>query len=141
MSIEDESFLELFTRELLAGWVGGVLNVLIGHPLDTVRVRQQNQAPHAKRNSALQHLVRAVREEGFLSLLRGMSSPLAALPLYVAVSFASLSYFKRLVGFRESKEVHERPDFSKLFLAACLSGVPTSLVGAPQDLFKIVMQA
>ena len=74
-----------------------------------------------------------------MSLYRGMASPLVALPMYVAISFTSLDFFKKVVNMRET-EGSERPEFGRLLIAAALSGIPTALVGTPQDLFKLVMQ-
>jgi hypothetical protein len=58
----------------------------------------------------------------------------------ISITFVSLDAFKKLLGMRET-EWHEKPNFYLLSIAAALTGIPTSLVTAPQDLFKTVMQA
>ncbi|KAM3716463.1 Mitochondrial basic amino acids transporter [Dirofilaria immitis] len=55
----------------LIGVIAGASGVLTGHPLDTIRIRQQIEVQNVYRCCAL-----IIRNEGFLGFFKGMSSPL-----------------------------------------------------------------
>ena len=67
-----------------AGGIAGALGIAVSQPLDTVRVRMQQQ-PHngGKYLNAIQMLGSIVRREGALSLFKGLSFPLAFTALQV----------------------------------------------------------
>ncbi|KAJ3993444.1 mitochondrial carrier domain-containing protein [Lentinula boryana] len=62
-------------NELIAGSVGGAAQVLVGHPLDTVKTRAQI-APKGMFKGPMDIIAQTVRKEGFFALYKGMASPL-----------------------------------------------------------------
>ena len=58
--------------DFTAGWVGGSAGVMAGHPLDTVKVRQQALA----RAGMLEVVRDTARKEGARGFFKGMMYPL-----------------------------------------------------------------
>ena len=75
--------------ELFAGSVGGGVGMLVGHPLDTVKVRMMT-APTGFYASTRDCMLHTVRGEGVAGLFKGLPPPMLSVALYQAVCFASL---------------------------------------------------
>lgn len=73
-----------FLQDFIAGGMAGSCSVVIGHPLDTMKVRVQNS------KQAKPTLLSTVREFGGVSsLFRGMGAPLGTAALVNAIIFSS----------------------------------------------------
>jgi len=84
-------------KEMLAGGVGGACLVLVGHPLDTIKVKIQTMVVEpgkaAPYNGALDCARKTIAREGPLGLYKGMLAPLTAVtPMY------SLCFFGYGIG-------------------------------------------
>ena len=67
-------------REFVAGGCGGVAGIISGHPLDTLRIRQQSSI----KGSAFSICKHVLSKEGPFALYRGMTAPLAFVALQVS---------------------------------------------------------
>jgi len=127
-------------KNTLAGGFGGVCLVAAGQPLDTIKVRLQTmpsipgQAPLY--SSALDCARKTIAKEGIRGLYKGMATPIVGVaPLY------ALCFF----GFSIGKNLQE-PDPNKpltsaqLFKAGMLSGVLTTIITAPGERIKCLLQ-
>jgi hypothetical protein len=56
---KDSNYLRDFLKEMFGGITGGILNVFIGHPFDTLRVRIQN-CDKTEKESAIKMLKRSI---------------------------------------------------------------------------------
>jgi hypothetical protein len=121
--------------ELFAGSVGGAVGMLVGHPLDTVKVRMMT-APAGYYASMRDCFGQTVRKEGVAGLFKGLPPPMLSVALYQAVCFASFS--SALTAVTDTSE--DDSSIGSLFLAGCLSGAATVLVTTPTDLVKIRLQ-
>lgn len=74
-------------REFVAGGFGGVAGIISGYPLDTLRIRQQQ---NSKSGSAFGILRNVVSAEGPGALYRGMAAPLASVTFQVIFLFLYL---------------------------------------------------
>lgn len=74
--------------DLAVGSFAGAVGVLVGHPLDVIKVRMQ-QSPQYR--SMLDCAVKTARGEGPLGFLKGVGPPLASVAAYQAVCFASFN--------------------------------------------------
>src|SRR5690349_15141949 len=64
-------------NEFIAGSLGGMLGIAVGHPADTIRVRMQTQTnATAKYNNFLQSVKTIIQKEKFSGLFKGLLSPL-----------------------------------------------------------------
>lgn len=116
----------------MAGALGGAAGVVFGHPLDTLRVRQQQ--PGAPRN-AISVLVHLVRNEGAPALFKGLTAPLVSASAQNAVCFHSFS----AASTRVAQALQGRPQLTT-FVAGCIAGGATAVLVVPVDLLKTQLQ-
>eukprot|EP01111_Echinosteliopsis_oligospora_P001866 TRINITY_DN1272_c0_g1_i2.p1 TRINITY_DN1272_c0_g1~~TRINITY_DN1272_c0_g1_i2.p1 ORF type:complete len:291 (-),score=57.46 TRINITY_DN1272_c0_g1_i2:23-895(-) len=135
MSSDPENKLALAVKDIVAGSVGGVAQVLTGHPLDTVKVRLQTQKELIYKGT-VDCLSKTIKEEGFKGLYRGVQSPLVGLAVMNSVMFAAYGQSKAMV----------QPDptipltIPQYWIAGAMAGFCISFVEGPIDLFKSQMQ-
>lgn len=123
------------TVDLIAGSLAGAAQVMVGQPLDTVKVRSQIAAPGMYRGP-MDVLLQTVRGEGVLALYKGMASPLLGIAAQNALLFTAFQGAKRIIS-PES----QRLSVTKVALAGAVAGGINSIVSSPVELFKIRMQA
>eukprot|EP00899_Mesostigma_viride_P017245 jgi/Mesvir1/25521/Mv01771-RA.1 len=136
----------------LAGVAGGLSEVLIGHPFDTVKTRLQIQTQHAHsrpgraladfdNNPPFVHYtgplhcaVTMWRREGLGSFYRGVRAPMIQKALGASLLFGLMDFLRGLLGANL-----QHPGW---FLLACtIVGIVESLVYTPLDLIKARLQA
>eukprot|EP00049_Salpingoeca_infusionum_P021912 m.4839 g.4839 ORF g.4839 m.4839 type:complete len:301 (-) comp4658_c0_seq2:186-1088(-) len=122
--------------ELLGGTVGGVLQVLVGHPLDTVKVRMQGSTQY---RSAWHCLSSSVKTNGVRSLYNGMSSPLVMAGINNSVIFSVNGQMKRFVGGMSGKSPGELGKIEQL-AAAWMTAPIYALTLTPTELVKSRLQ-
>lgn len=122
------------------GGFGGICTVLVGHPLDTIKVRLQTQ-PIVKAGEVplytgtLDCFKKTVQNEGFRGLYKGMGAPLVGVAPIFAISFMGYGVGKQL--FTPSEGRHTYKDY---FLAGAFSGIFTTLIMAPGERIKCLLQ-
>jgi solute carrier family 25 carnitine/acylcarnitine transporter 20/29 len=133
MADTQDSFIVENVKSVVAGGVGGVAAVLTGHPFDLVKVRlQSGQAPSM--GSAVRDILKASGPKGFY---RGVVPPLLGVTPMFAVSFWGYDVGKQLV----TKKDQVGPlTVGQISTAGFLSAIPTTLVAAPMERVKIVLQ-
>ncbi|XP_057734460.1 mitochondrial arginine transporter BAC2-like [Arachis stenosperma] len=126
-------------REFVAGGFGGIAGIVSGHPLDTVRIRQQvlNTGGHGS-SSAFTILRNALAKEGPASLYRGMGAPLASVTFQNAMVFQTNAILSRVFG--KSVSPNDPPSFKGVALGGVGTGVLQSLIISPIELVKIRLQ-
>ncbi len=131
-------------KSFLSGGVGGACAVLVGHPFDLVKVRMQTGS--FGNASVFGMLRKTFAMDGVFGIYRGVSAPLvAATPMY-AVSFWGYDIGKRIVQAMDTKYDGSSTGGSYKFTTAqlCLAGgisaLPTTLVMAPSERLKCLLQ-
>lgn len=77
-----------FWVEFVAGWVGGVGQVLSGQPFDIVKIRLQTQdVANPKYSSLTDCFKKIAAEEGPLTFYKGTTAPLFGVGSICAVQF------------------------------------------------------
>lgn len=140
---KSESALKAF----VSGGVGGACCVLVGHPLDLVKVRMQTGSA-AGGTSVFGMLSTTLRNEGVRGLYRGVSAPLVAVSPMFAVSFWSYDLGQRLVkaygqrGMTEDTKAMQPYEFSmkEICAAGAISAIPTTGIMAPSERIKCLLQ-
>jgi solute carrier family 25 carnitine/acylcarnitine transporter 20/29 len=141
--------------DLAAGTAGGVCQLLVGHPFDTLKTKLQSQgaaAAAARFSGPGDALVRTFREEGVAGFYRGMGAPLATVALFNAVLFASRGAATAAVLSRRDKQQDgdsgdpAAPASTPLstpeqLVVALAASAAVSLVAAPTELLKCRLQA
>ncbi|KAI9704550.1 MAG: carnitine transporter [Bogoriella megaspora] len=126
-------------RNFVAGGVGGVCAVLVGHPFDLVKVRLQT-AEKGVYNGAMDVVRRTIAREGMArGLYAGVSAPLVGVTPMFAVSFWGYGVGKNLVkSFSEVKD--EQYSVSQVSMAGFFSAIPMTIITAPFERVKVLLQ-
>lgn len=117
--------------DFVAGWIGGCAGLMVGHPLDTIKVRQQT----LRKMSSLKGITNTFRYEGVRGFYKGMGFPLLATGTLNALFFGVYANTLRLLS-----PGPEKPSYSKVFVAGCAGGLAQVVVACPVELVKIKMQ-
>ncbi|QEL59513.1 hypothetical protein SBP28_001564 [Candidozyma auris] len=118
-----------------AGGFGGVCAVLTGHPFDLVKVRLQTGVY----KSTAECLKGTLAKDGALGFYRGVLPPLLGVTPMFAVSFWGYDLGKKIVGSYTGKKAEEFT-VGQTSAAGFISAVPTTLVAAPFERVKVMMQ-
>lgn len=129
---DTQDFILENVKSVVAGGVGGVAAVLTGHPFDLVKVRlQSGQQPSM--GAAVRDIIKTAGPKGFY---RGVVPPLIGVTPMFAVSFWGYDVGKQLVAKGQTTPL----TIQQISTAGFLSAIPTTLVAAPMERVKIVLQ-
>lgn len=139
--------MSLSVRDFVAGWGAGVCGLIVGHPADTVKVRQQV----SKKSSILNILVITIKRESVYGLYRGMFFPLLLAGVQNSIFFGIYGNVLRTFQKLQGENVNRRTCGEGLqpnkywhlnvYFAGFLAAFIHSFVGCPVDLIKIKLQA
>ena len=76
MSAKEHAVIHSPLSYSIAGTVGGLISVIVGHPLDTIKVRLQAMeilAQKRKFSGTLDCIMQTVRKEGAVALFKGLT--------------------------------------------------------------------
>lgn len=140
-------------KALAAGGVGGVCAVLTGHPFDLIKVRCQNGQAKSTMDAVgiILKEARALSAGGSGAAMlknsvrgfyKGVIPPLVGVTPIFAVSFWGYDLGKRLVrvGGDEGGAGAAALSTAQMAAAGFISAVPTTLVTAPTERIKVVLQ-
>lgn len=122
-------------KSFAAGGFGGICAVLTGHPFDLVKVRLQT----GLYNSSVQCVKQTIAKDGLTGLYRGVLPPLLGVTPMFAVSFWGYDVGKRLVSTYTGKSI-DQFEIKEISTAGFISAIPTTLVAAPFERVKVMMQ-
>lgn len=133
---EIDSILVDNVKSFTAGGFGGVCAVLTGHPFDLTKVLlQTNQYPTTSA------AIRAtLAKNGPLGFYKGVTSPLLGVTPMFAVSFWGYDLGKRLVTSYRGEDPTVPLTVAEISTAGFISAIPTTLIAAPFERVKVVMQ-
>lgn len=127
--------------EILAGSLGGAAATVIEYPLDTIKVRLQDDG---KRYKNLFHCIRHIQEkEGFLNgFFRGLPAPVIGAAFENAVLFL---FYRSVVEhlqtwFFVQQYAQDREPLSLVAAGGAAGGIFVSFILTPADLIKCRMQ-
>ncbi|EDW87438.1 congested-like trachea protein [Drosophila teissieri] len=128
-------------KSFLTGGFGGICNVLSGHPLDTIKVRLQTMPRPAPGEQPLYSgtfdcAAKTIKNEGVRGLYKGMSAPLTGVAPIFAMCFAGYALGKRLQQRGEDAKL----TYSQIFVAGSFSGLFSTLIMAPGERIKVLLQ-
>lgn len=128
-------------KDFIAGGVGGSCTVIVGQPLDMIKVRLQTQPKPEPGQKALYAgtwdcAMKTIRNEGFFGLYKGMAAPLAGVTPMFAVCFLGFGIGKKL----QQKTPDQELNALQLFNAGMLSGVFTTAIMTPGERIKCLLQ-
>ncbi|XP_061430099.1 mitochondrial carnitine/acylcarnitine carrier protein [Lethenteron reissneri] len=128
-------------KNFFAGGFGGVCLVFTGHPLDTIKVRLQTQPRPLPGESPLYAGTfdccrKTLAKEGLRGLYKGMAAPLVGVAPMFAVCFFGFGLGKKF----QQTHPEDSLTYIQLFKAGMLSGVFTTVIMAPGERIKCLLQ-
>lgn len=127
---------DLGASAFVSGGVGGMCSVVVGQPLDTVKVRLMTDS-RREFKGMLDCLRKSVAREGVRGLYAGMGAPLLFITPIYAVDFWAFDLGKKLARRVEGEgEV----SLAGLAFAGAFAALPGTAVMVPADLVKIRLQ-
>ncbi|EME84673.1 uncharacterized protein MYCFIDRAFT_152880 [Pseudocercospora fijiensis CIRAD86] len=126
---------------LIAGGGAGMMEALVCHPLDTIKVRMQlsrrQRGTGQKRRGFIKTGMEIARKETPLGLYKGLGAVLTGIVPKMAIRFTSYEWYKQLLADKEG-----RIRGSSNFLAGLAAGVTEAVaVVCPMEVVKIRLQA
>ncbi|CAI2023337.1 hypothetical protein SEUBUCD646_0H01490 [Saccharomyces eubayanus] len=134
-------------KSFVAGGVGGVCAVFTGHPFDLIKVRCQN----GQANSAMHAVANILKEartqvngsmftNSIKGFYKGVIPPLLGVTPIFAVSFWGYDVGKKLVTYNNKSTGTGELTMGQMAAAGFISAIPTTLVTAPTERVKVVLQ-
>ncbi|EIW68366.1 hypothetical protein TREMEDRAFT_32480 [Tremella mesenterica DSM 1558] len=124
-------------KDLIAGSVGGIAQVLVGQPFDIVKVRIQT-APSGTYKSPLDCAQKLLRSDGPTGFYKGTLTPLLGIGACVSIQFGALEGAKRFFGGRKGDK--EELNLAELYTAGAIAGVANTIVANPVEHIRIRLQ-
>jgi solute carrier family 25 (mitochondrial citrate transporter), member 1 len=126
---------------LIAGGGAGMMEALVCHPLDTIKVRMQlsrrGRAPGTKKRGFVTTGRDIIKRESFLGLYKGLGAVLGGIVPKMAIRFTSYEWYKQLLANKDGKVTSQAT-----FLAGLGAGVTEAVaVVCPMEVVKIRLQA
>lgn len=131
ITTEDEQEVSFF-HDFVAGGVAGSASVVVGHPMDTLKVRMQT----AKGNPSIASLAIGSKYGGPATLFRGVGAPLSAACAVNAIIFSSYGWSSRLY---EEYSPRNDPNL-KAFTCGSFAGLVQALIICPMEHVKCRLQ-
>ncbi|CAK7216625.1 Mitochondrial succinate-fumarate transporter [Sporothrix curviconia] len=125
---------------LVAGGGAGMMEALVCHPLDTIKVRMQlsRRGKDAPRRGFVRTGMEIVKRETPLGLYKGLGAVLTGIVPKMAIRFTSFEWYKQLLSGGPGKPIDGR----KIFVAGLAAGVTEAVaVVTPMEVIKIRLQA
>ncbi|RWS25729.1 carnitine-acylcarnitine carrier protein-like protein [Leptotrombidium deliense] len=129
-------------KDFFAGGFGGCCLVVVGHPLDTIKVRLQTMPKPAAGQAPMYTGTFDCARKIFVNegvtkgLYRGMGAPLAGVSPMFAICFFGFGIGKRL----QQKNPTDELSYFQLFNAGVISGIFTTAIMAPGERIKCLLQ-
>ncbi|MBW0478197.1 hypothetical protein O181_017912 [Austropuccinia psidii MF-1] len=126
-------------KSFISGGFGGICAVLVGQPFDLTKTRLQTASP-GQYSGTLDLVRKTFAKDGLIGFYRGMSSPLIGVTPMFAVSFWGYAMGKNLVYSFTPNRSSKDLSYSQFALAGGFSALPTTLIAAPIERVKVLLQ-
>ncbi|KAF1800620.1 mitochondrial carrier domain-containing protein [Mucor lusitanicus] len=136
LKMENKPKIPQLAQDIIAGTFGGWAQVLVGQPLDTLKVRLQTQPSPPIYKNATDCFRQLIKQEGLKGLYRGVAPPLAGIGFCNAVMFMSNGYFRRWLQKDGSKPL----SILEIGVAGSMAGSVMSFLNCPIELLKVKLQ-
>lgn len=129
------------TKDIVAGTMGGVAQVLVGQPFDIVKVRVQT-APSGTYNGVLDCISHILRDEGPMAFYKGTTMPLIGVGACVSIQFGVVQWSKRVFNSMNAAHQPERKSLTplQLYMSGLFGGVANSFLAGPIEHVRIRLQ-
>lgn len=128
--------LERTAKDIAAGTISGVAQVLVGQPFDITKVRLQTAKGNA---SALQVVTSLIRNEGPLAFYKGTLAPLVGIGACVSCQFGCNEAMKRYFHLRNGGG-DSTLSLPQYYVCGAVSGAANAFLATPIEHVRIRMQ-
>jgi len=126
--------------DFLCGGIAGVVQVLIGQPLDIVKIRLQAQHAETRYYSGVIDCIKQITaKEGSFAFYKGILPPVLGACACVSIQFGVVESIKRSFEKLKPPGVKDLP-LSYVCLSGSMAGLANSVVTTPAGQLKIRMQ-
>ncbi|CCG21122.1 Ymc1 inner mitochondrial membrane transporter [Candida orthopsilosis Co 90-125] len=123
-------------KDLFAGTMGGIAQVLVGQPFDCVKVRLQS-APEGAYSGALDVIKQLIKNEGFAGFYKGTLTPLVGVGACVSVQFSVNEFMKRYYD----QKLNGKPlSLLQFFNCGAVAGFANGFLTSPIEHIRIRLQ-
>lgn len=136
LSLMQSEVVREMVRQILSGWVAGLLGLVAVYPLDTAKIRLQTSPPGTY-TGVFDVMLRTYGEMGLRGLYRGVLSPAVGFGMIFGTCFCTYSL---VCGWLIQKHHDGELRWSDMMIAGFLSGVTSSVPRAAFERVKSVMQ-
>lgn len=124
-------------KDLSAGTIGGVAQLICGHPFDTIKVKLQSQpvplpGQLPKYSGAMDAVKQTIAGEGPRGLYKGMGAPLATVAAYNAVLFSVRGQMESLLRSQPGMPL----SVNQQVICGAGAGFAVSFLACPTELIK-----
>lgn len=123
-------------KDLFGGTMGGIAQVLVGQPFDTVKVRLQS-APEGVYSGAVDVVKKLVANEGLGGFYKGALTPLVGVGACVSVQFSVNEFMKR---HYDSKSGGKPLTLGQYFNCGAVAGFANGFLASPIEHVRIRLQ-
>ncbi|ODV80851.1 mitochondrial carrier [Suhomyces tanzawaensis NRRL Y-17324] len=123
-------------KDLVGGTMGGIAQVLVGQPFDTVKVRLQS-APEGTYNGAVDVIKKLLKDEGPKGFYKGTLTPLIGVGACVSVQFSVNEYMKR---YYDDKLNGAPLSLTQFFTCGAIAGFANGFLASPIEHIRIRLQ-
>lgn len=123
-------------KDLFAGTMGGIAQVLVGQPFDTVKVRLQS-APEGTYSGAGDVIKKLMANEGLGGFYKGTLTPLVGVGACVSVQFSVNEYMKR---YYNDKLNGAAMSLGQYFNCGAVAGFANGFLASPIEHIRIRLQ-
>ncbi|XP_071702581.1 mitochondrial carnitine/acylcarnitine carrier-like protein isoform X1 [Rutidosis leptorrhynchoides] len=129
-------------KDLAAGTVGGVAQLVVGHPFDTIKVKLQSQPTPLpgqlpKYSGAIDAVKKTLAAEGAGGLYKGMGAPLATVAAFNALLFSVRGQMETILRSAPGAPL----TVNQQVIAGAGAGFAVSFLATPTELIKCRLQA
>lgn len=122
-------------KDLFGGTVGGIAQVLVGQPFDTVKVRLQS-APEGTYKGAGDVIRQLMANEGPKAFYKGTLTPLVGVGACVSVQFSVNEFMKR----HFDRQLHAPLLLAQFFACGAVAGFANGFLASPIEHIRIRLQ-
>jgi len=124
-------------KDLTAGTIGGVAQLIVGHPFDTIKVKLQSQPTPLpgqlpRYSGAIDAVKQTVAAEGPRGLYKGMGAPLATVAAFNAVLFSVRGQMETLLRSHPGATL----TVNQQIVCGAGAGIAVSFLACPTELIK-----
>lgn len=125
-------------KAFLSGGCGGMAAVIVGQPMDMIKVQLQNQSvTNPMYTGTFDCAKKMIAKDGFRGLYRGVTAPLVGVAPIFALSFAGNNAGQQMI---RSATGHTKLNYAEYFGAGMIAGVYSTVIMAPGERIKCLLQ-